>query len=287
MLTASLASRNAETASTTSTALPHQQGCSTSENPSASSSQPADIPGANGVARSTDLVSQLPSTNHDVSCFFFFPYSILSLCSMESSSQEMHSKDRTFANMHQESRGKNGKEGSKSVSDPVDRTVEKLESVCTEVKCDLPESSHKGNSADPKPSPKRNIVDGSCSEVPLEASPRTITSSKLSSQSLEEQDKATTSSAPDEVLNSKSDDIHLSVRMPSGNRLEIKLTKQDVLREVKNFVNENLGSGVGSYDLSMIYPKRVFTEQGTELFFLLGIFLFFTTACSTACQCLV
>lgn len=88
-----------------------------------------------------------------------------------------------------------------------------------------------------------------------------------------EQDKATTSSAHDEsVSNSvKSDDIHLSIHMPSGIRLEIKLTKQDVLRKVKTFVDENQGSGVGSYDLSLIYPKRVFTEQGTESSILLDI----------------
>ncbi|KAK3119895.1 hypothetical protein QOZ80_9AG0677360 [Eleusine coracana subsp. coracana] len=204
LLTASLASRNAESMNTTSTALPHLQGSSTSENTSASSSQPVNISGASGVAHPTDLVSQLPSrTTHD------------------------------------EPLGKNGKEGSESVSDPVDRTVEKLDSACTEVKTDVPDSlrsSNKGSSSDPKQFLKRkNKVDGGCTEAPSEASSRTIT-----------------------------DDIHLSIRMPSGDRLEIKLTKQDVLREVKNFVDENLGSGVGSYDLSLIYPKRVFTEQDME-----------------------
>ncbi|GJN06805.1 hypothetical protein PR202_ga24570 [Eleusine coracana subsp. coracana] len=242
LLTASLASRNAESMNTTSTALPHLQGSSTSENTSASSSQPVNISGASGVAHPTDLVSQLPSrTTHD----------------------------QCIINKHQEPLGKNGKEGSESVSDPVDRTVEKLDSACTEVKTDVPDSlrsSNKGSSSDPKQFLKRkNKVDGGCTEAPSEASSRTITGSGHSSQLLVEQDKATTSSAPDEGLNSvKSDDIHLSIRMPSGDRLEIKLTKQDVLREVKNFVDENLGSGVGSYDLSLIYPKRVFTEQDME-----------------------
>jgi UBX domain-containing protein 1/4 len=59
--------------------------------------------------------------------------------------------------------------------------------------------------------------------------------------------------------------------MPSGNRLEIKLTKQDVLRKVKNFVDENQGNGLDSYDLSLVYPKRVFSEQGTESLFLVEI----------------
>jgi len=68
LLTASLASRNAEPVNTTTTILP-QGGSATSENPSFSSTAP-DISGASGVAHSAEFVSQLPSgTNHDVSCF--------------------------------------------------------------------------------------------------------------------------------------------------------------------------------------------------------------------------
>jgi hypothetical protein len=84
-----------------------------------------------------------------------------------------------------------------------------------------------------------------------------------------EQDKATTSAPP--LISVQSDDIQLSIRMPSGNRLEIKVTKQDVLRKVKNFVDENKGNELGSYDLSLVYPKRVFSEQGTESLFLVEI----------------
>ena len=140
------------------------------------------------------------------------------------------------------------------------------------------DSSRKSNtvsSADPKgeditPSAKRkNKDDGSHTSVPLEDTPSTLTNRGLSSQSLVEQDKATTSAPP--LISVHSDDIQLSIRMPSGNRLEIKVTKQDVLRKVKNFVDENKGNELGSYDLSLVYPKRVFSEQGKESLFLVEI----------------
>ncbi|CAL4981270.1 unnamed protein product [Urochloa decumbens] len=236
LLTASLASRNAESVNT-ATALPPQGGSSTSEYPSVSSSAP-DIPGAS-VAHSAELVSQLPSsTNHD---------ELIEI---------------------------NEKQGEGSGADSGDRTVEKLDSVSTEVKCDLPvssSSSNMGSSADPKedgttPSLKRkNKDDGNHTAVPMVATPSTISSRGVSSQLVSQQGNTTSSSPGEPSSNSvKSDDIQLSIRMPSGNRLEIKLTKQDVLRKVKNFVDENKGSGLGSYDLSLVYPKRIFSEQDME-----------------------
>lgn len=136
---------------------------------------------------------------------------------------------------------------------------------------DISRKSNTVSSADSKgeditPSAKRkNKDDGSHTSIPLEDTPSTLTNKGVSSQSRVEQDKATS------FVSVKSDDIQLSIRMPSGNRLEIKLTKQDVLRKVKNFVDENQGNGLGSYDLSLVYPKRVFFEQGTESLFLVEI----------------
>ncbi|XP_039776816.1 plant UBX domain-containing protein 11-like isoform X1 [Panicum virgatum] len=237
LLTASLASRNAEPVNTTTTLLP-QGGSATSEDPSVSSSAPY-ISGASGVAHSAELVSQLPSTtNHD----------------------ELVEIDE--------------KQGEGSKSDPGGIAVEKIDSACTEVGCDLPISSRSvsmGSSANPEdedstPSLKRkNKDDGTCAAVPVVATPSTSSSRGVSTQLLVQQDSVT-SSAPDEPVSSsvKSDDIQLSIRMPSGNRLEMKLTKQDVLRKVKNFVDENKGSGLGSYDLSLVYPKRIFSDQDME-----------------------
>ncbi|XP_039822482.1 plant UBX domain-containing protein 11-like isoform X3 [Panicum virgatum] len=237
LLTALLASRNAEPVNTTTTILP-QGGSATSENSSFSSTAP-DISGASGVAHSAEFVSQLPSgTNHD---------ELVEINEIQG-------------------------EGSKS--DSGDRAVENIDSASTEVECDLSvssRSSNMGNFADPEdedttPSLKRkNKDDGTCAAIPVVATPSTSSTQGVSTQLLVQQDNIT-SSAPDEPVSDsvKSDDIQLSIRMPSGNRLEIKLTKQDVLRKVKNFVDENKGSGLGSYDLSLVYPKRVFSEQDME-----------------------
>jgi hypothetical protein len=245
LLTASLASRNAEpvnTTTTTTTTLLPQGGSATSENPSVSSSAP-DISGASGVAHSAELVSQLPSsTNHD---------ELVEI---------------------------NEKQGEGSQSDSGGIAVEKIDSASTEVECDLPVSSmsaNMGSYADPEdedttPSLKRkNKDDGTCAAVPVVATPSTSSTRGVSTQLLVQQDNITSSAPVEPVSNPvKSDDIQLSIRMPSGNRLEMKLTKQDVLRKVKNFVDENKGSGFGSYDLSLVYPKRIFSEQGTESSFL-------------------
>ncbi|WVZ80359.1 hypothetical protein U9M48_027839 [Paspalum notatum var. saurae] len=238
LLTASLTSRNVDSVDTANTVLLSQGGSSTLQNPSASSSQSPDISGASGVAHSTDLVSQLPSS--------------------------------TTSNEPLEI---NEKEGSKL--DSVARSVEKLDSTCTEVIFDLPDSSRISNttsSADQKgkdimpSSIKRKQDYGNRTSVPLEDTSSTVTSRAVSSQVRVEHDNAITASVPDELVSSsvKLDDIQLSIRMPSGNRLEIKLTKLDILRKVKNFVDENKGSGIGSYDLSLVYPKRVFSEQDME-----------------------
>ncbi|XP_002489321.2 plant UBX domain-containing protein 11 isoform X2 [Sorghum bicolor] len=234
LLTASLASRNVESVNTATTVLLAQGSSSTLENPSDLSSQSPDVFGASGVAHSTDLVSQVPS-----STTLYEPLEI------------------------------NEREGSKS--DSGDRTVEELGSTSTEFSCDLVDSSRKSNmvsSADPKGEyitasvKRKNKNDGSHTSVSLEDTPSTLTNRGVSSQSLVEQDKATTSAPP--LIFVKSDDIQLSIRMPSGNRLEIKVTKQDVLRKVKNFVDENKGNELSSYDLSLVYPKRVFSEQDME-----------------------
>ncbi|KAJ1275434.1 hypothetical protein BS78_05G135200 [Paspalum vaginatum] len=237
LLTASLTSRNVDSVDTPNTVLLSQGVSSALQNPSASSNQPPDISGPSGVAHSNDLVSQLPSS--------------------AASNEPLEI---------------NEKEGSKL--DSVARSVEKLDSTCAEVIFDLPDSSRSSNTIssadqkakDIKPSSiKRKDGYGNCDSVPLEDTSSTVTS-RVSPQWCVEHDNAITSSVPDELVSSsvKLDDIQLSIRMPSGNRLEIKLTKQHVLRKVKNFVDENKGSGIGLYDLSLVYPKRVFSEQDME-----------------------
>ena len=158
----------------------------------------------------------------------------------------------------------------KSDSAPCNITAEeKLDSACQALLPDFPASSNVDSSTDPNqtgstPSPKRkNMVDGNSTKVP--SKPASSIPTRSTPQLPVEQDKATTSRAIEVTTDSaKKDDIQLAICMPDGPSLQIKLTKEDVLRKVKTFVDENQGSGIGSYNLAMLYPRKVFTEQGTE-----------------------
>ncbi|XP_020107083.1 plant UBX domain-containing protein 11 [Ananas comosus] len=61
----------------------------------------------------------------------------------------------------------------------------------------------------------------------------------------------------------KSNDIQFSIRLPNGTSLQTKLTKADMLRDVKNFVDGNI-SEIGSYDLAVPYPRKLFSEQDMD-----------------------
>ncbi|PKA63411.1 Metal tolerance protein 8 [Apostasia shenzhenica] len=60
---------------------------------------------------------------------------------------------------------------------------------------------------------------------------------------------------------SKSNDIHLSIRMPNGTSFQAKFSIFDNLRSVKNYVDDSQGSSLDSYDLAIPYPHKVFGEE--------------------------
>ncbi|KAG8089605.1 hypothetical protein GUJ93_ZPchr0011g27451 [Zizania palustris] len=239
-LTASLASRMAEPLNATSTTLPTQGGSSALENASASSSQSGNS-GASGFANSTDLVAQQPSSMR-----------------------------------HDETPKTSEEERSNLDSSPGNRTVqERPDSASTQVKVSLPDHSRNIN-IDGHPNPnqtdsttslkRKNKVDEGSSKVLSESAPITTTSRGKSLQLSEDRDKAITAnstikSAPCPV---KSNNVQLVIRMSDGPSLQIKLMKDDNLRKVKDFVDENRGSGAVSYDLAMLYPRKVFTEQDMD-----------------------
>lgn len=64
----------------------------------------------------------------------------------------------------------------------------------------------------------------------------------------------------------KSNDIHLNIRMPTGNNLQMKLTINDTLNFVKIFVDKNLDGILSSYDLAVPYPRRLFNDEGNQPF---------------------
>jgi hypothetical protein len=150
-------------------------------------------------------------------------------------------------------------------------TEEKLDSARKAVLPEFSASSNMDSCTDPNqtgstpPLKGKNKVGEISNTVPSEPAASIITGRSTSSELPVEQDKATTSSAVDVTSDSANkDDIQLVIRIPNGPSLQIKLTKEDVLRKVKNFVDENKGSAIGSYNLAMLYPRKIFTEQGTE-----------------------
>ncbi|XP_052136391.1 plant UBX domain-containing protein 11 [Oryza glaberrima] len=238
-LTASLASRMTEPVNTTPTTLPTQGGSSAAENPSTSSNQSTGTSGASGFANPTDSVAQPPRST---------------------------SRDETPSISE--------KESSNLDSSPGNRTVqERPDSDSAQVKGSLPDHPRSSNiegCANPVQSgntaslKQKNKVDDGFTKVSSESVPTRVASRGKSSKVAVDQDKATTTSTPIEPAPVRSNDIQLVVRIPDGPSLQIKLTKDDNLRKVKNFVDENRANGAGSYDLAMLYPRKVFTEQDME-----------------------
>ncbi|BFG15702.1 hypothetical protein CerSpe_019760 [Prunus speciosa] len=60
---------------------------------------------------------------------------------------------------------------------------------------------------------------------------------------------------------SKSSDVHLNIRLPNGVSLKHKFSVTSTMRMVKDYVDENQGSGIDTYDLAIPYPRKVFSNQ--------------------------
>ncbi|KAK9289004.1 hypothetical protein L1049_017475 [Liquidambar formosana] len=58
-----------------------------------------------------------------------------------------------------------------------------------------------------------------------------------------------------------SNDVHLNIRFPNGASLQEKFSVTSTLRMVKDYVDSNQASDVGSYDLAIPYPRKVFDDQ--------------------------
>ncbi|KAK3204541.1 hypothetical protein Dsin_018587 [Dipteronia sinensis] len=60
---------------------------------------------------------------------------------------------------------------------------------------------------------------------------------------------------------SETSDVHLNIRLPNGVSLQEKFSVASTLRMVKDHVDRNQASGMGSYDLAIPYPRKVFSDQ--------------------------
>lgn len=86
-------------------------------------------------------------------------------------------------------------------------------------------------------------------------------SSQLSVDNAHEGTRAVPNEIIDRENTMKSTTIHLSIRMPTGSSLQEKFTVTDRLWSVKNYVDDNHDGNLGSYDLAIPYPRKVFGEE--------------------------
>lgn len=62
---------------------------------------------------------------------------------------------------------------------------------------------------------------------------------------------------------SQSSDVHLNIRLPDGVSLQQKFSVTSTLQMVKDYVDRNQ-DGLGSYDLAIPYPRKVFGDEGMK-----------------------
>lgn len=63
-----------------------------------------------------------------------------------------------------------------------------------------------------------------------------------------------------DLASNKSADIHLNIRLPGGTSLQEKFEPTSTLRMVKDYVDQKQEASIGSYDLAIPYPRKVFGD---------------------------
>ncbi|KAJ9189282.1 hypothetical protein P3X46_000594 [Hevea brasiliensis] len=73
-------------------------------------------------------------------------------------------------------------------------------------------------------------------------------------------DRKTNTLDNDKSVNALSE-VHLNIRLPSGISLQDKFSVKSTLGMIKDYVDRNQASEIGSYDLAIPYPRKVFSNQ--------------------------
>lgn len=60
----------------------------------------------------------------------------------------------------------------------------------------------------------------------------------------------------------RSNDVFLNIRLPDSSSLQVKFVMTDTLKRVKDHINENQTSSLGSFGIAIPYPRKVFSDQG-------------------------
>ncbi|KAL6580722.1 hypothetical protein OROMI_006645 [Orobanche minor] len=77
-------------------------------------------------------------------------------------------------------------------------------------------------------------------------------------EDVEEVEKADASGSSESAI--ESNDVFLNIRLPSGSTLQVKFSVMDTLKMVKDYINENQTSSLGSYSIAIPYPHKVFND---------------------------
>lgn len=70
-----------------------------------------------------------------------------------------------------------------------------------------------------------------------------------------------------DVFANKCNEVHLNIRLPDFTSLQEKFPLTSALGVVKHYVDENQESSIGSYDLAIPYPRKVFSNEGMNFYY--------------------
>ncbi|KAL6526688.1 hypothetical protein OROGR_015778 [Orobanche gracilis] len=77
-------------------------------------------------------------------------------------------------------------------------------------------------------------------------------------EDVKEVEKADASGSSESAV--ESNDVFLNIRLPIGSTLQVKFSVMDTLKMVKDYINENQTSSLGSYSIAIPYPRKVFND---------------------------
>ncbi|KAL6526681.1 hypothetical protein OROGR_015771 [Orobanche gracilis] len=77
-------------------------------------------------------------------------------------------------------------------------------------------------------------------------------------EDVKEVEKADASGSSESAV--ESNDVFLNIRLPSGSTLQVKFSVMDTLKMVKDYINENQTSSLGSFSIAIPYPRKVFID---------------------------
>ncbi|KAL3829233.1 hypothetical protein ACJIZ3_018035 [Penstemon smallii] len=179
--------------------------------------------------------------------------------------EEKKSHEDTSKMKMEENKGR--EDASKEVDSKPDEAIPKLSHSNVLDTSEADESSSKTGSTSLDPIEKdQNNHEVAC---PLLGSSNEI-SQEIASEASEEAPNNTNETTGVEKLDAsdssaiKSNDVFLNIKLPDGVSLQVKFLLMDTLRMVKDHIIDNQTNSIGSFDLAIPYPRKVFNDQDLD-----------------------